>query len=110
MSSIIFDTWSAERWAREVGDGTAHLPAQARDAIRLIYTEGRSYEEASKLTNIHPTELLIQACIGVRMIQEHLQLRYATIDPPFPRSGTGIPGAPIPRYKAVIAALSSAKA
>ena len=109
MSSIVFDTWSAERWAREVEEGTAQLPEPAREAIRLIYTEGRSYEEASELTNIHPTELLVQTCIGVRLIQEHLQLRHATIDPPFPRSGRGVPGAPIPRHKAVIAALSAAK-
>lgn len=110
MSSIIFDTWSVERWAREVEDGASHLPAEAERAVRLIFMEGHSYEDAAEMTATHPTELVVQTCIGVRLIQEHLQRRHATIEPPWPRSGTGVPGAPIPRYKAVIAALAAVKA
>ena len=107
MSSIVFDTWSAETWAREVEDSASLLPAEAEVAVRLIFVQGHSYEEAARMTNSHPTEMVVQTCLGVRLIQEHLQRRHATIDPPWPRTGTGVPGAPIPRYKAVIAALAT---
>ena len=107
MSTTVFDTWSAETWAREVEYGASQLPAEAEAAVRLIFMQGHSYEEAAELTNSHPTEMVVQTCIGVRLIQELLQRRHATIEPPWPKSGTGVPGAPIPGYKAVIAALVS---
>ena len=106
MDSTVFNTWTAERWAHEVDDIASQLPSEPQAAVRLIFIEGHSYEEAAELTKIHPTELVVQTCIGVRLIQEHLQRRHATIEPPWPRRGTGVPGAPIPRYRSVIAALS----
>ena len=107
IGPTLFDSWSPERWTREVDEGAHQLPEPAREAISLIYREGYSYEDAAVKIEGHPVELLARICIGIRLLQEQLQRRHATIEPPWPRRGRGVPGAPIPTHRAIMTALET---
>lgn len=105
MSSTIFDTWSDEQWDDVMSQKLAELPESKKQVLELIFCEGNSYEDAAEKMQRHPIDLVVLGVVGIRLIQEQMQRDHATMDPPWPKRGTGVPGAPIPKSKAVIKAL-----
>lgn len=105
MSSTIFDTWDSERWTTEVARWLPEIPEPNRNAMVFLYRDGLSHEEIASRMERHPLEVVVLSVVGIRLIQEHMQLAHATINPPYQRRGSGVPGAPIPTQKAVVQAL-----
>lgn len=107
MNATIFETWDNARWAAEVEKWSAQLPDKYRQAIDLLYRDGLTHEVAAERMQRQPLDMVVFSVVGIRLIQEHLQREYATIEPPWPRRGSGVPGAPVPKQKDVVAALKS---
>ena len=105
MSATIFDTWDSERWTAEVARWLPEIPEPNRSAMVFLYCDGLSHEEIAARMERHPLEVVVLSVVGIRLMQEHLQLAHATINPPYQRRGSGVNGAPIPSQKAVVQAL-----